>query len=321
MRRLVCLVSLAWSLVACNGGEDPPPRRDTGPTPMMWLVGTEGTMLRSAGDEISGYPLSLESDLRAIVCRGLMHAFAVGDGGVLLTTFDGGIEWSREDFGPEVDLASVAAAHRDVVWLVGDGAAFFSADSGANWQAVEGVEEDLTAVATTDDGLVAFAAARSGAILRFELRRGFEPVRAADGRALLGISASPLGESIIAVGEGGIATRSDDWGYRFSDVASDTGDNLRAVRLRSDGAAAIAVGDGGVVVRWGDATHPEVDYAPTLGRSLAALHASASGSVVAVGDEGVGVESWDFGATFVTKELGVSVDLTGIDDLHVGKHY
>src|SRR5688572_30826856 len=71
-----------------------------------WLVGEDGLManLQPDGTLGDGYSLDVDDDLLGIACRGEDTAFVVGEGGILMRTFDGGESWEALDAGTTATL-------------------------------------------------------------------------------------------------------------------------------------------------------------------------------------------------------------------------
>ena len=96
MKRLSLLAfSCLLASTGCNGGKDGTSSSGSGGDSGgddgggFWAVGENGAMVRlSHGGDVSTYPLDEAGDLRAIACRGTEQAVAVGEGGLLVVTFD-----------------------------------------------------------------------------------------------------------------------------------------------------------------------------------------------------------------------------------------
>jgi photosystem II stability/assembly factor-like uncharacterized protein len=209
----VCL--LAFGLTAAGCGGDAPAAGLAagglgGSGGHMWVAGQQGLMA-SAYDGVTLVPRATPTPatLRALVCVDDQLAWAVGDGGTILATRDGGSSWSPQ-----------AAPVTGTVW----GASF--ADAGRGYAVGEGG----VVLRTTDAGAT------------------WGVLTAAAAPALRGVAAAASGGLVLAVGEGGTILRSADSGARFERVASPVTSTLTAVRLAEDELRAIAVGDGGAVI-------------------------------------------------------------------------
>ena len=120
---------------------------------------------------------------------GIGRAWAVGDGGVIAFTTDGGVTWAAQASGTTDNLLGVYFANPDDGWVVGEnGTVLLTADGGDNWTAISGItSQRLYGIhfPTTDEGW--------------------------------------------AVGNGGVIYYSDDGGYSWSSQTSTTTSNLYGV--------------------------------------------------------------------------------------------
>ncbi len=80
-----------------------------------------------------------------------IHAWAVGEPGVLLVTVDGGATWKRQRFLLPQRGVDVAFTDARTGWLLTDaGTVLSTTDGGAVWTVVEQVKVDVKAIAATD---------------------------------------------------------------------------------------------------------------------------------------------------------------------------
>ena len=138
-------------------------------------------------------------------------ALAVGEGGTVLRSADGGVSWGAVTSGTRANLKCVAfGADRTTTLAVGDGGVVLrSEDRGKSWGAVtSGTQANLRGVAFGADGKTA-----------------------------------------LAVDYGGAVERTRDGGVSWGAVTSGTQPSLRGVALGADGKTALAVGEGGAVLR------------------------------------------------------------------------
>jgi photosystem II stability/assembly factor-like uncharacterized protein len=314
--KLSPLIACALALTACNDDPGPGTSGDgDGDGGGAWLVGERGTMIRWTPEgEVSQYPLDEDGDLRAIACKGATQAVAVGDGGVVLVTDDGGESWDRSVVG-DVALRAVALSAGPVGYIVGDGVALRTVDDNRTWEHLELPAADWRAVATTAAGTTALLAA-GGEIWRVQDGAGAR-VHAGDA-AVAGLALTPDGGEAVAVGEDGLLLRSRDRGVLWTAEPLPTARDLHAVRIAGDASLVIAVGEAGAVVRVGDDLAVAEHLDPAL--SLRALHLSHSGHGHAVGDHGVMLSTADLGRTWTPVDLGLDADLLGLDDLHGEPH-
>jgi photosystem II stability/assembly factor-like uncharacterized protein len=209
----LCL--LACGLTAAGCGGDAPAAGAVagglgGSGGHMWAAGQQGLMA-SAYDGVTLVPRAsaTPATLRAMVCVDDQLAWAVGDGGTILSTRDGGSSWSAQVAPATGTLWGASFADAGRGYAVGDGGLVLrTTDAGATW----------TAIPVPGTG------------------------------ALRGVVAAASGGLVLAVGEGGTVLRSADSGARFERVAAPVNTTLTAVRLAEDELRAIAVGEGGAVI-------------------------------------------------------------------------
>ena len=259
-----------------------------------WVVGGEGTVLRTrdGGEQwdlvdlgLGGLDRGLDADFSAVAVseaqpEGAELVFAVGSGGAMVHSPDGGTMWR-----------TVTGA--------------------------EGV--DLTGVAVDHEGAVAFASGADGSIWRTQGGAPLQRVFEQPGVTIHSIAASHSGAELVAVGSEGFVATSYDGGVSWEPVLAPTVRDLFAVRMAGHGREMIAVGQAGVVVRidaGGVTAEEHLD--PAL--ALHGLHVRAGGIGQAVGDAGVVLLTDDLGLSWSPLAIETEVTLTGVDDFHPGGH-
>jgi photosystem II stability/assembly factor-like uncharacterized protein len=102
-----------------------------------WLAATSAPTQRGA--------------LNAVAYVDDSHAIAVGDGGVVEETSDGGSTWTQIDSGTAADLYAVSFVDVRHGWIAGDGVVLATADGGATWTTqLANADDQLDAVAFVD---------------------------------------------------------------------------------------------------------------------------------------------------------------------------
>lgn len=293
---------------------------DTGKdTTSAWAVGEDAEMIRfDEAGEVSHYPLAADGDLLAIACKGADAAVAVGEDGLVVRTEDGGQSWRTIEVGTRARLRAVALSGGTAAFVVGDDIVLRSDDDGRTFAPVGDGTGAWTAVATTASGSRAWLASAEGEIWRLE-GESLAPVLTTPEGPLSGIAATPDGAHVVAVGAGGLVLRSDDGGDRWESAATPTSRDLHAVRIAGDGSLVVAVGAAGAVLRV-DADGATAEELLDAGLALRALHLAQGGHGHAVGDHGVALATHDAGLSWEPVELGTSVALFGLDDLHGEPH-
>lgn len=260
---------LSFGPVACDDGPDKPTTTTTtgddttgttggdttggdttGDPPSYWAVGEEGMTPRVGADhQPSQYPLELDVDLRAIACRGAEQAVVAGAGGPVLTTIDGGQQWTRQRTSRTRPSCGPWRCRR-VRSDISRGIVLRSQDDARSWTALPIAAHDWTAVSTTATGATVLLASAAGELFRLrddELTR----VYAGTGVPLRGVAITPDGAGAVAVGDAGRLLRSDDGGEQWTPEVLSTARDLQAVRISGDASLIVAVGAAGTIVRFG----------------------------------------------------------------------
>jgi photosystem II stability/assembly factor-like uncharacterized protein len=177
----------------------------------MWALGERGLMASAFdGVTIAERPAPAAATLHALVCVDDQLAWAVGEGGTILSTHNGGFTWQAQTSAASTTLWGAAFSDAGRGYAVGAGGLVLrTTDAGVHWTPVA-LPVPPTAV-------------------------------------LRAVSAASSGGLVLVVGDGGLVLRSVDGGVRFDVVAGPTSAGLRAVRLAEDELRAVTVGDGGAV--------------------------------------------------------------------------
>lgn len=95
-----------------------------------WAVGDGGTIVHaSVISDFAPQPSSTSANLSAISFVDEEHGIAVGDGGTVLGTSDGGQTWAQQDAGTSRNLAGVVLGDSARAWAVGDGGTILTSSS------------------------------------------------------------------------------------------------------------------------------------------------------------------------------------------------
>ena len=178
--------------------------------------------------------------------------WAVGRGGKIVRSDDGGRKWTRQPSATDVNLQSIAALDSARAVVVGnDGTVLLSSDGGRSWQAVAGLPREvagrkLIRVKRAADGRV-YTVGEFGLVLSATGFGGaWQSLGKQEDVAWNDIGASA--NTLILVGEFGRIRRSADGGHSWQDVASPVKSSLFGVAFSADGRLAVAVGLDGVVL-------------------------------------------------------------------------
>jgi photosystem II stability/assembly factor-like uncharacterized protein len=251
-------------------------------------------------------------DLSGIVSTDDAHGWAVGDGGTIVSTQDGGTTWLAQTSNTTQNLHAVVFSDGAHGWAVGDGGTIVSThDGGATWtQQGPGTTQNLHALAFAD-GAHGWAVGDAGTILT-TADGGATWVSQASGTAvpLNGIYFRGL-DTGWAVGEGGTILNTGNGGATWTQQASGTTQNLHALAF-ADGAHGWAVGDGGTVLTTADggATWTAQTSGVTQALDAAAFVDSARGWAVGAG--GTLLRTSNGGATWAAQ---ISNTTENLDDV------
>ena len=251
------------------------------------------------------------------------HGWAVGSGGVILATEDGGESWSRQANGLPPDRARTAlnaialSDDGSRAWIAGDdGVILHTSDAGAHWSVQRAVNnEELRAIAMSDDGRTGYAVGGGAIIL--ETTDGGETWRQTSTRIdpgfnLFAVAVGADGRNWIA-GSAGLILKNekgkswDIWGIGLSV-------DLRAIALSDNGRKVWAIGPQGLVVSFSDINTPPrvLSGAPGLA-NLETIAVSPDGQrIVASGYPGTVRTSTDGGKSWSEWRSGGSAYLDGL---------
>jgi photosystem II stability/assembly factor-like uncharacterized protein len=251
---------------------------------------------------------------------------AVGEGGTILKTVNGGLTWTAQNRGGETDpLYAVSLPTRSSGSVVGPwGRIFLTSDEGTTWNKQSGVMDDgdiLQGVSTLGDGSTIAVGYRY--VFVPSLKAYGTAFRTTDGGAtwerwssttaikpLSGVvlAASRTG---IAVGSEGMILRTIDGGSSWFMQRSGTSRSLSAISL-SDANTGTVVGDSGTILRTTDGGESWVTQISGTLKKLRGVAQIDSKTCVAVGDSGTILRTTDGGGTWLNQESGCVEALTGV---------
>lgn len=280
----------------CSGGEC---------IDMFWVVGDDGAVIGVAENGGAAEHPRLPADLAAIECVGPTDAWAVGAGGLVAQTIDGGTSWATLPWPAAADLRDIEADESGTVATVGDAGTWIVLHRGAI-RAVTGADGDLEGIGFGPSGVLAVG--RDGRLWTADLESASAThVGTLDGEA----SAIDLAHETtigVVVGPRGAVWWSDDattWSRRDAGTQID----LYAVQVARGGHAAIAVGDDGTVLHIDADAIERVDIGD---HALRDIHLDAWGKGAAVGRDGIVAATGDGGRTFAIHHPTTS-HLFGVD--------
>ena len=180
------------------------------------------------------------------------RAAAVGLGGMIITSRDGGQSWAAQTSGTTKALSSVSLSgdgQRAVV--VGHGGVILtSSNGGQSWALqISGITNLLRGLSLSVDGRRAMAIGSGGVILTSTNGgQSWAALASSPPNPLWGVSLSGDGQSAVAVGGGGEIHTSRDGGQSWATQTSGTTNWLWGVSLSGDGQRAVVVGEDDVIL-------------------------------------------------------------------------
>jgi photosystem II stability/assembly factor-like uncharacterized protein len=253
--------------------------------------------------------------LAAVAFSDATNGWAVGDGGTILHTTDGGATWSSEDsFSADSSLRAVATTDAGNAWAVGDDGAgspiiLHSSDSGVTWTPQQlGITGNLLAGVAFPSATDGWAVGGAGLILHTS-DAGASWEQQTDGDpGLYDLGGVTFTDAATgwAVGKNGTVIHTTDGGVTWT--VQTQGDPTNATLLSiafpnaTDG---WAVGENGVIVHTADggATWtPQNSGAPGVTLQHVAFPTPMHGW--AVGSNGTILATTDGGATWTTQQSG-----------------
>ena len=250
--------------------------------------------------------------------RGRETALAVGSGGTILRSLDGGTTWSPVATGTEAQLRSVALpTEGETALAVGWGGILLrSTDGGATWSPATSVtNSDLFCVALSADGKTALAAGGYRTILRSTdggttWSAASDTAESLSSIAVSSIAVSADGKMALAAGGKGTILRSTNGGTTWSPAATGTAEGPLYVALSADGKTALAVGEKGTILRSSDGGTTWSAAASGTTAVLRSVALSADGkTALAVGEQGTILRSTDGGTTWSPAASGTTAEL------------
>jgi photosystem II stability/assembly factor-like uncharacterized protein len=172
---------------------------------------------------------------------------AVGDGGRVVRSSDGGLNWSPEDSRTSADLQEVILHAPSYLIAVGSGGTTLRrVGTAATWDSTTS-PGGSTLRSVASNGTILIAVGDGGTVLR-STDQGLSWQRQilTGGPALRGVEAT--GSTFVAVGLGGRIFRSTNLGLNWSELSSPTTADLFAIAT-DNSSRLVAAGAGGTVLR------------------------------------------------------------------------
>ncbi|MFJ3054980.1 WD40/YVTN/BNR-like repeat-containing protein [Herbaspirillum sp. NPDC087042] len=271
-------------------------------------LGDEGVVISSADGRTWKQARQVPYDglLNAACFTDAQHGWAVGYGGVILSSADGGETWQlRQRMGQGAVLLSVACVDKTRVIVVGAyGKALQTRDGGDTWTALQigqGADADLhlNAILLTRKGSL-MVAAEGGAVFRsVDDGKHWARVKTPATGSLWGALVLHDGR-LLMYGMSGRIVLSQDDGESWQSLDGGTREALTGATQLDDGRV-VLVGNGGVVtVSAPTSLDFTVQVRPDR-QALAAVAASSAGDLVVFGAQGASTQQIGSGRAAISR--------------------
>ncbi len=250
-------------------------------------------------------------DLSGVVSTDDVHGWAVGDGGTIVSTRDGGTTWTAQPSNTTQNLQAVVFSDGTHGWAVGDGGTIVSTqDGGATWTAQpSNTTQNLRAVAFAD-GTHGWAVGDGGTILGTS-DGGTTWTAQSDATtvALYGVAFADTAAG-WAVGDSGTILHTSDGGAHWAAQASGTSANLLALAFSAG--QGWAVGQSGTILATSDGGATWIAQTSGVTQALEAAVFVDSARGWAVGAGGTLLHTSNGGATWAAQISNTTENLGGV---------
>ncbi|MBU4442128.1 MAG: hypothetical protein KJ602_06715, partial [Actinobacteria bacterium] len=273
------------------------------------------------GDQSTWSPIVLQTsdggtnwrsvDLYDTCFADALNGWAVGDGGVIIHTTDGGSTWAAQTSTTTNGLNGISAASTTVAWAVGAGGTIISTtDGGSTWAAQ---------TSTTTNGLNGISAAST--TVAWAVGAGGTIVKTINGGTNWVAQISGVTGNLHSVSA---IDANNAWGVGHDTTSSspvvlktdDAGAHWRNVQLNDtfffNASNGWAVGDGGTIISTTDGGSTWAAQTSTTTENLSGVSATSATVAWAVGAGGTIVNTTDGGTTWVAQTSTTTNGLSGI---------
>ncbi|MBI4281656.1 hypothetical protein HY625_02405 [Candidatus Uhrbacteria bacterium] len=228
--------------------------------------------------------------------------WAVGEGGKIFRTNDGGATWESVASPTDANLWAVAFANPSFGFAVGDNGIILKWN-GSSWKAVESTTSLSLLGVALSGSQKGIAVGEGGTILEWDGSAWTQVDPSPTDTLLFGITIA--NNRAFAVGEGGTIVTWD--GASWSGMQQSlTAKNLLAVRLFSQ-SFGIAVGEGGTILHWNGSSWSKKKGS---GPDMNSIAIASGSNAVAGGSDGT-IVRWD-GSGWATESIATSESILGI---------
>ncbi len=244
-------------------------------------------------------------------------AIAVGSGGRISKSTDGGETWREVTVPTRANLQAITVGDRNTVHVVGDGGAVLkSVDAGDSWALLPEPRPSAAKLESIHfpDGQNGYVAGAQGTLLRTTDSGSTWVLLAQGSRGGLRSVHFFSPQAGVGVGERGAIVKTVDGGYNWRAIPSGTQRDLNGVRFinRQTG---FAVGDGGTILRSDDTGESWRPVTSPVGVNLLAIGLAGDPETgelrvaVIAGDRNLALRSADGGSTWQQSTLPGGTDI------------
>jgi photosystem II stability/assembly factor-like uncharacterized protein len=306
-------------------------RRQTRIAAALFSLAIVGVEVAAASAQTEGQPddtvwqvVASGNELRAVFfLEDGQRGWAVGSGGTILATRDGGEHWTPQESPTVADLHSVAfAADGQRGWAVGqDGTILQTTDGGGIWTRTKSPTDALLeGVALSANGQL-WAVGANGAILKTDASgRNWTLLELplpdwAKGRWFYGVASPNKTNDVWVVGSEGTTLlttdRGDHWDSKSKSISKE---NLEGVAF-ADGQHGWVVGDNGTILKTGNGGitwDPQKGYPATHENLYGVAFGIGNNHGWAVGGRGTILATDNGGDNWALKKTSTSKDIHGV---------
>ncbi len=259
---------------------------------------------------VTSHALTLSTPLKAVACVDTSTCFAVGAGGIVSHTTNGGTSWDLRATGTAATLNGIACPTTAVCFAAGAGGTIQNtSDGGSTWATqASNTTQDLNAVACVS-ATSCYAVGAGGTIVATANGVGWSAQASGTTANLLGVSCASS-SLCVAVGAGGTILATTN-GSTWTSETSNTTAQLNGVSCVHFSTTCFAAGGGSTFVKTTDGASWTAGSILQTAFSFNAVSCAAAATCVAVGQAGFIFGTSD-GATWTSEHSGTSQSLSGV---------
>ncbi len=219
---------------------------------VAWIAAEDGVLLTTSNGGADWSPTDLHTNENLRAMQEVGGiGWAVGDAGVVRKTVNQGASWTTQDAGTTNALRGVSVFDADHAWAVGDGGIVVATIDGGAHWSLVQTDAARLHAVHFVDEFNGLAVGQAGAIV-MSADGGQTWSAAASGTPAHLRALATIGTTLAwAAGQGGTIVRSEDAGATWLPCNTPSGANLLAIGFRDD-LEGWAAGEGGVLLRTAD---------------------------------------------------------------------